>query len=198
MSWARTFRTARCPASSATSGLSAVTSCITWPAGSRTAPPRQTAFMNGTGQMIWDNIFGTWNGYRPREKAMLRAMLPIQRRFAALFSGEGWTPLVPTSHPGSFASLWHRDGIRLWTLVNRTEGEVVSDLPGIDVAPGKPCGISSGATRSPHFAHGSLRAVWMPARRPAGSPGVDFEAFWPGSALRMSRPAGLQRPWMKS
>jgi formylglycine-generating enzyme required for sulfatase activity len=141
----------------------------------------QTAFMNGTGQMIWDNIFGTWNGYRPREKAMLRAMLPIQRRFAALFSGEGWTPLVPTSHPGSFASLWHRDGIRLWTLVNRTEGEVVSDLPGIDVAPGETLwDLIRGHPISTLRARLSPRGLGclLAARREAL--GVDFEAFLAG------------------
>ncbi|MFO1448450.1 MAG: SUMF1/EgtB/PvdO family nonheme iron enzyme [Opitutaceae bacterium] len=97
----------------------------------------QTAFMNGTGLMIWDNIFGTWNGYSPREKSILRSMLPIQRRFSALFSGEGWTPLVPTLHPQSFANLWDCAGIRLWTLVNRTAGEVLTGLPDLTAEPGE-------------------------------------------------------------
>ena len=57
----------------------------------------QTAFMNGTGTMVWDNVFGTWVGYSEREKSLLRSMLPIQRRFTALFSGEHWTPLVSTN-----------------------------------------------------------------------------------------------------
>ena len=33
--------------------------------------------MNGTGTMLWDNVFGTWVGYSEREKAILRAMLAI-------------------------------------------------------------------------------------------------------------------------
>jgi hypothetical protein len=35
----------------------------------------QTAFMNGTGTMIWDDVFGTWVRYSQREKSIVRAML---------------------------------------------------------------------------------------------------------------------------
>jgi formylglycine-generating enzyme required for sulfatase activity len=88
----------------------------------------QTAFMNGTGTMLWDNVFGSWVGYSQREKSILRSMLPIQRRFTALFSGERWTPLVPTNGAGVYASLWEGDGIRLWTLVNRTSHGARAEL----------------------------------------------------------------------
>ena len=80
----------------------------------------QTAFMNGTGTMLWDNVFGSWVGYCEREKSILRTMLPIQRRFTALFSSERWTPLVPTTDADLYASLWEGAGVRLWTLVNRS------------------------------------------------------------------------------
>ena len=97
----------------------------------------QTAFMNGTGTMIWDNVFGTWVGYSAREKSILRAMLPIQRRFTALFSGERWTPLVPTSDADLYASLWEEDGLRLWTLVNRSTRELKGGPAGVEVRPGE-------------------------------------------------------------
>ena len=96
-------------------------------------PQFQTAFMNGTGTLVWDNVFGTWVGYSEREKSILRAMLPIQRRFTSLFAGERWTPLVPTSAADVYASLWEGDGVRLWTLVNRTEHEVNVELPGVEL-----------------------------------------------------------------
>lgn len=95
------------------------------------------AFMNGCGTMIWDNVFGTWNGYSPREKSILRAMLPIQRRFTALFSGEDWTPLVPTQQAGVYATLWSGEGVRLWTLINRAESATAGELLKIDLAPGE-------------------------------------------------------------
>jgi len=81
----------------------------------------QSAWMNGSGMMIWENVFGSAVPWNARDRSILRAMLPIQRRFAALFSAGEWTPLVPVEQAGVYASLWERGGIRLWTIVNRTE-----------------------------------------------------------------------------
>jgi formylglycine-generating enzyme required for sulfatase activity len=80
-----------------------------------------TAWMNGSGMMIWENIFGSLALWNQRDRSILRAMLPIQRRFTQLFNQGEWTPLVPVEQPGLFASLWEAAGLRLWTLVNRTE-----------------------------------------------------------------------------
>ena len=88
----------------------------------------QTAWMNGTGIMVWGNVFGSWLGWSPKDRSMLRSMLPILRRFAGLFSGEHWTPLVPTEQHGIYASSWGSKGLRLWTLVNRTNKVVEGEL----------------------------------------------------------------------
>ena len=88
----------------------------------------QTAWMNGGGMLVWENVFGSWIGWNERDRSILRAMIAIQRRYAALFVGEGWTPLVPTLKAGVHASCWDGDGIRLWTLVNRSERAVEGDL----------------------------------------------------------------------
>ena len=86
------------------------------------------AWMNGSGMLVWENVFGSWVGWSARDKSVLRSMLPIQRRYVTLFSGEGWTPLVPTEHAGVYASLWQGDGVRLWTLVNRSNEQVQGTL----------------------------------------------------------------------
>jgi formylglycine-generating enzyme required for sulfatase activity len=86
------------------------------------------AWMNGSGILIWENVFGSWVGWNGRDRSILRAMLPIQRRYRRLFSGEGWTPLVSHEQPGLYASLWEGDGVRLWTLVNRSQKEVRGTL----------------------------------------------------------------------
>lgn len=83
-----------------------------------------TAWMNGSGMVVWEVVFGAWVGWSDKDRATLRAMLPIQRHFAALFSGEGWTPLIRTEAPHVYASLWEEDGLRLWTLVNRHDQPV--------------------------------------------------------------------------
>ena len=83
-----------------------------------------TAWMNGSGILVWENVFGSWVGWNARDRSVLKAMLPIQRRYVQLFAGEGWTPLVQTEKPDVYASLWQGSGIRLWTLVNRGQDNI--------------------------------------------------------------------------
>jgi formylglycine-generating enzyme required for sulfatase activity len=77
------------------------------------------AWMNGSGMMIWENVFGSWAGWSPRDRSILRSMLPIQRRYSEVFAGEDWSPLVATDMPDVYASQWNHGQQRLWTLVNR-------------------------------------------------------------------------------
>ena len=89
-----------------------------------------TAWMNGTGTLVWENRFGAWDGWSPRDRSILRSMITVQRRYVDIFSGEGWTPLVAHQGDDVFASLWEGDGLKLWTLVNRAneayEGEFIT------------------------------------------------------------------------
>jgi formylglycine-generating enzyme required for sulfatase activity len=149
-----------------------------------------TAWMNGSGMMVWENVFGAAVPWSPRDRSLLRAMLPIQRRYARLFAGENWTPLVPTSQPGLFASLWEERGLRLWTLVNRRSEPVSGRLFEIATQPGEvpPPGhydLIAGAELRPEAVKGRLRIVGhLPPRGLgcilAGKPaerGRDFAAF---------------------
>jgi formylglycine-generating enzyme required for sulfatase activity len=94
------------------------------------------AWMNGSGMMVWENVFGSWIPWNQRDRSLLRAILPIQRRFSRLFSGEEWTPLVPVEQPGVFASLWEGEDLRLWTLVNRTLSGIEGPLLKVASKPG--------------------------------------------------------------
>ncbi|SPE57296.1 conserved exported hypothetical protein [Verrucomicrobia bacterium] len=94
-----------------------------------------SAWMNGSGIMVWENVFGSLVPWNERDRSWLRAMLPIQRRFTVLFSGEAWTPLVPVQQDGIFASLWEGQGLRLWTLVNRTKRRIDGPLLEVPVVP---------------------------------------------------------------
>jgi hypothetical protein len=80
-----------------------------------------SAWMNGSGIMIWENVFGSWIGWNARDRSLLRSILPIQRQFPQLWHEGRWTPLVPTLQPEVYASLWEQDDLRLWTLVNRSD-----------------------------------------------------------------------------
>lgn len=90
-----------------------------------------TAWMNGSGMMVWENVFGNWNGWNERDRSILRAILPIQRRFAELFAEGTWTPLVPTLIPGVYASRWAFNGWALFTVANRTNKAVQGDALGV-------------------------------------------------------------------
>lgn len=81
-----------------------------------------TAWMNGSGILIWENVFGQLLEWNSRDKSIYRSMYSIQHHFAPLFSGEGWKPLSDVSQvQGVYISCWQGDGILLWTLVNRNE-----------------------------------------------------------------------------
>ena len=89
----------------------------------------QVAWMNGSGIMIWENIFGQWVGWNPRDKHIMKTISLLQRRFSDLFSSENWIPLVDTEpFPNVYASLWYNDNSKLWTLVNRSWVDLYGDL----------------------------------------------------------------------
>ena len=81
-----------------------------------------TAWMNGSGILIWENVFGQWLGWNERDKSVYRLMYSVQHKFSSLFSGEDWIPLSEESPiNGIYISSWGEDGIILRTLVNRSE-----------------------------------------------------------------------------
>ena len=85
----------------------------------------QTAWLNGSGIMIWENVFGQWMGWSPRDCHILKTMTGIQHRFAPLFASENWIPLVDgVVMPNVYAGLWYDDTCRLWTLANRSYVQV--------------------------------------------------------------------------
>ncbi len=90
------------------------------------------AWMNGTGIVIWENVFGTDVRWSARDKSILRSMLPIQRRYADLFAGEGWQPFIETPHPDICASQWTGDNICLWALCNRADAVYTGRLLDIE------------------------------------------------------------------
>lgn len=141
------------------------------------------AWLNGTGVAVWENVFGTDRRWSPRDRSILRAMLPIQRRYAHLLSGEGWQPFVPTAHESLCASLWEGDGIRLWTLCNQTNEPCTGKLLTVENAGNEPIydliqGIQIEPTASGDVS-GMIAARGVGAMV-TGQPerlGADFQAF---------------------
>jgi formylglycine-generating enzyme required for sulfatase activity len=162
------------------------------------APELHTAWMNGSGMMLWENVFGSWVGWNARDRSLLRAMLPIQRRYTALFCGEDWTPLVPTETPGIYASLWEGNNLRLWTLVNREDAPRDGALLRVPAAPPGHRWYDLVAGREmtprPNSDHGVTLSGAIPARGigafVCGTPdalGKDFASFLAGQAKTAAR-----------
>jgi hypothetical protein len=120
--------------------------------------------MNGSGVMIWENIFGQWRGWSPRDRHILKTMTLLQHRFASLFSGDGWTPLVDTEpFPNVFASLWEDENSKLWTLVNRSWITVEGELLHIDADPDYMYyDLVAGRSITPNEQSGTLSGKIMP------------------------------------
>jgi hypothetical protein len=83
----------------------------------------QTAWLNGAGMLVWENVFGSWVGWSARDRAAYSAMLSIQRRFARHLSHGEWTPLADadSTEPSIFSSRFEVGGSRLWTIVGRDQ-----------------------------------------------------------------------------
>nr|WP_231780397.1 SUMF1/EgtB/PvdO family nonheme iron enzyme [Spirosoma sp. KNUC1025] len=96
----------------------------------------QNAWINGCGIVIWENVFGTVNEVNPRDRSLLRAMLPIQRRYSQFFTEGTWTPLFPIQLNRVFASRWQLGKSTLWTIVNRQEQWTTGKLFEQDDVPG--------------------------------------------------------------
>ena len=98
----------------------------------------QSAWVNGCGVLVWDDVFGVWVGWNARDRSTLRAMRNAQHAFADVFREGEWTPLCEL-HPSAVAARVHAHRYRLgtttlWALVNRSErayqGPVLSGTAG--------------------------------------------------------------------
>jgi len=76
------------------------------------------AWINGSGMLVWENVFGSMNPWSARDRADWRRMAPVLRCFSEWLSGGEWLPYVPALREGVYASCWRTEAGRLWTLVN--------------------------------------------------------------------------------
>jgi hypothetical protein len=126
------------------------------------------AWLNGIGVLVWESVFGAWVGWNARDRALLRAMLPLQRRYAGLLATGEWTPLVAASADTRVvASRWSDGETELWALANRGEayaglvGELEVELPagGIAAFVGSECVMVAGGGDPSFPAREAVRVV---------------------------------------
>jgi gamma-glutamyl hercynylcysteine S-oxide synthase len=89
------------------------------------------AFFNGSGMLVWENVFGTWNPWKPEDGDLWRRASAILHRYAALFSGDSWEPFHPITGnaPGLYCHRWSGQGMDLFTILFRPEPNPPAPTP---------------------------------------------------------------------
>jgi Sulfatase-modifying factor enzyme 1 len=103
----------------------------------------RSAWLNGVGMLVWENVFGSWVGWNDRDKAMLRAMTALQRRHVDLLTTGEWTPLAAQgggSPPRVVASRWTDGETTLWAVANTGGEPFAGELIGAEVHVTVPAG----------------------------------------------------------
>ncbi|MFO0742027.1 MAG: SUMF1/EgtB/PvdO family nonheme iron enzyme [Labilithrix sp.] len=78
------------------------------------------SFFNGSGLLLWDNVFGAWNPYDRADRRLIAETAAVLDRYEELFVHGTWEPLIPTGVPGLDANRWTLGGRSITTLRNRT------------------------------------------------------------------------------
>jgi hypothetical protein len=96
----------------------------------------QIAWLNGSGMLIWENVFGSWVGWDEQQTMMWAEMVTVLRANHDLFTLGDWEPLTKLSdvaeEAGLFASKFTLNGEAIYTIINKGvldfSGEVVMGL----------------------------------------------------------------------
>lgn len=91
------------------------------------------SFFNGSGLVLWDNVFGTHNPYSLEDRRLIAETAAVLDHYQDLFVGGEWLPLVPTGVAGLDANRWQERSPgrprAIVTLRNRTSEPVHYRVP---------------------------------------------------------------------
>jgi sulfatase modifying factor 1 len=130
----------------------------------------RSAWLNGVGMLVWENVFGAWVGWNDRDRATLRAMTALQRQHADLLTQGEWTPLAAHGGgrpPAVVASRWTDGRTTLWAVANTSAAPFAGELVGagaeVEVPPG---GIAAVVDGEQVMAAPARESAVFPARLP--------------------------------
>ncbi|CAH0474519.1 unnamed protein product [Peronospora belbahrii] len=89
-----------------------------------------TAFFNGAGYVVWENVWGIWNAMTESEDEMAKRMFAILRKFGRIVSTGLWTPYYVMKDDGLFASAFYlqKSEETLYTVISVVDEEMTFDL----------------------------------------------------------------------
>ncbi len=92
----------------------------------------EIAFFNGSGMLVWENIFGTYNPWNLRDRQAWKKANLILRFFADIFAGPDNEPYYPSKNSQVYINHWSGAGMDLFVLANRGKalsGEALFEIP---------------------------------------------------------------------
>lgn len=82
----------------------------------RHAEEIEAALFNGSGMVVWENVFGAHNPWAPEDRALWRRAVAILRAFAPEFTSDAWDPFYPALRPDLFLHRWPGHPTTLFTF----------------------------------------------------------------------------------
>jgi hypothetical protein len=108
----------------------------------------QSSWINGTGMIVWDAVFGSWVGWNERDRSTLRRMVRCQRALTDVLLDGEWTPLVDAAPAalaaGAYTSRFSLGATTLWTAINRGTTDYAGVLLDVEDAGGTWFDLASG------------------------------------------------------
>ena len=87
----------------------------------------ETAFFNGTGLLLWENIFGTHNPVSEEDAALWKRAAAVLRAYPEVFASTLWDPFYPSVQEEVYIHRWPGAPSTLFTL--RNLGEPIAHGP---------------------------------------------------------------------
>ena len=87
----------------------------------------ESAFFNGSGMLIWENIFGSYNPSSIEDRWTWRQAAGILHNFADFFTNDEWKPFYPTLSANLYAHRWSDNDANIFTLLNY--GQSIENAP---------------------------------------------------------------------
>ncbi len=95
-------------------------------------------FFNGSGMLVWENVFGAYNPWRIEDRLLWRRASAILRQFSKVLAQGEWEPFVTVnagssaSQEGPFCNRWSAPGVELYSFLfprGQTHGQSECFLP---------------------------------------------------------------------
>ncbi len=129
------------------------------------------AFFNGSGMLVWENIFGAWNRWSARDRQLWRRAAAILHHFQDNFASDEWDPFYPATEVARDA---HQISINRWPGRDATVFTLYrKDDPDLDL-------MRSGLTLPAGLEELPLFSV-------ADEPEMEYFDLWNGRPARIER-----------